>query len=161
MKAYYRPFKGEDYIEVLNMQLREADKEELEAATGFYWNDALKLAVRNSRHTWVIIYRDKIEGIFGLGDGIGGLGDEIGHGIPWFVATNKFDSFSFTVGKQSKEIIKMFLKIYPRLENYVYSKHFTAIRWLKWLGFIVSNEYVYFNDKNVPFQKFYMRRSDE
>ena len=154
MKAYYRSFKTEDYIEVLNMQLRELDIEELEAATGLNWKDAFKWSIRNSKHTWVIIYNRKIEGVFGLGDN-----DCIG--VPWFVATNKFDSFSFAVGKQSKEIIKMFLEIYPYLQNYVYAKHFTAIRWLRWLGFTVNNEYVWFYDKYVPFHKFTMRRSDE
>lgn len=154
MKAYYRSFKTEDYIEVLNMQLRELDIEELEAATGWAWKKALQYSVSTSRYTWVIIYRGKIEGVFGLGD-------SYRIGVPWFVATNKFDSFSFAVGKQSKEIIKMFLEIYPYLQNYVYAKHFTAIRWLRWLGFTVNNEYVWFYDKYVPFHKFTMRRSDE
>lgn len=153
MEAYYRPYKEEDYSEVLRMQLRELDIEELEAASGLDWKVALNHSVCYSPEMWVIIYRGKIEAIFGIGDGA----DEV-IGVPWFVATNKFDSFSFKVGKQSKEVLKMMLSFYPILQNYVYSKHFVAIRWLKWLGFTVSDEYVYFFDKNVPFQKFTMRR---
>lgn len=149
MKAYYRPYKAEDFPEVLDMKLRELDIEEMQALLKVNTRQGLHMCLMESVKTWVIIYKGKIEGIFGLGyDGI--------CGIPWFMATNKFDGFSYQVAKQSKQIIKMFLDIYPYLENIVYANHFVAKRWLKWLGFTIEEGCIWIGDK--PFQKFYMKK---
>jgi hypothetical protein len=152
MRAYYRPFVLEDFISVMDLDLRQADTEEIEAASGFSWKVALQLSVQYSQHCWVVIYNNKIEAVFGVAEET----PEIG--VPWFVATNKFSQFSYRVARQSKEVIQQMLKLYPTLRNYVSAKNFESVRWLKWLGFELSKDYTYLRDPVVPFIEFQMRR---
>lgn len=154
MKAYYRPMVLSDFIEVTSMRLRQADIEEVEAATGLGWQTALLNAVRCSTHTWVIIYDNRIEGVFGLGE----YGPTVG--VPWLLATNRFASFSYRLARQSGEVVELMLGLYPTLTNRVYAKHRDAIRWLKWLGFKFKDEYVYLKDRDVPFIPFVLRRNE-
>lgn len=150
MKAYYRPYKAEDYEQVLKMKLRNNDILELEVMSGRTWQEALKFSVLLSKCTWVIIYKNKIEGIFGIGEW------DDNKGTPWFVATNKFDNFSYAVAKQSKQVLEMMFQIYPYLWNYIYANHFVAKRWLQWLGFTIEDNIRWID--NHPFQKFYMKK---
>jgi hypothetical protein len=152
MRAFYRPFILEDFLAVLEMDLRQSDREEIEAATGWHWKTALQFSLQYSTRAWVIIYDNKIEAVFGLSE-------ENPHvGVPWLVATTKFAGFSFRVARESKAVIKLMLDVFPTLSNYVSAKHFESIRWLKWCGFTLAEDYTYLHDPRIPFIKFSMRR---
>ena len=154
MDVSYRPFVMEDFIEVLDARkVREIEKEELEASSDRHWKEVLCSSLSTSDHLWVIISNGKIEGVFGLV-----VCDDVV--VPWFIGSVRLNTFSYRFAKESRNVIKMWKEMYPDKEfrNYVYSKHFEAKRWLKWLGFTISDEYVYRKNKDVPFQIFHMNR---
>lgn len=154
MRANYRPLMKDDLIKVCNLDLRNADKEELEAASGAPWKEALANSVAGSDISWVITLDDEIVGVFGLSE----LEPHVG--VPWLVATDKLGQFSFRFAKESKLVIELMLMLYPVLINFVYSKHTEAIRWLEWLGFSVDREVqVYIGNHQVPFYPFGLRRT--
>lgn len=151
MQTYYRPFEVQDYLEVISLDLRPEDREEIEAATGREWKRALEGSLSFSDRTWVVIHKGKIEAVFGIRI----LSEDIA--VPWFLATKKFSSFAFRFAKKSKEVIQMWKDMgFRSLMNIVYAKNLASINWLKWLGFTVTDEYIYLYDQVIPFRKFYM-----
>lgn len=138
-----------DLDEILNLDLRQADKNEIEASLGVSWKEGLERSLDNSVITWVVIYKENIEGIFGLGQ-IKQIG------VPWFLATDKFNEFKFAFARTSLEVVhKEMLRRYNKLVNFVDSRHLDSIKWLTWLGFKIDIlHHFYFYDKNIPFYMF-------
>lgn len=152
MTTYFRPLKKEDIIEVLSLDLRQADRDEIKACIGTGSAEAIAWSLQNSVDAWVVIHKDKIEGVFGAC-----LASF--KGIPWFLATDKFSEFRITFMRQSLDFIMWLIDRYEHLENYIDSRNEKSIRWLKWLGFTVDEDIEYFmDDPNVPFYKFSMTK---
>lgn len=138
----------EDIIEVLSLDLRQADREEAKAFVGVPPMEALVYCLEDSVDVWVVIHEDKIEGVFGVAL-------VPGHGVPWFVATDKFREFRITFAKESKTVVRSLLKRYEKLINFVDSRHTASIKWLRWLGFEVDEDIEhFFSDPEVPFYQF-------
>lgn len=148
MVTSYRRFEPSDLEDVLSLELRQKDIDEAWAFSGIDPTLALAWSLKNSEEKWVVVHKGKIEGVFGVVPGKG-------YGIPWFVATNKFNKFRITFAKTSQEVVAMLLKRYHTLMNFVDSRHKASIRWLRWLGFDVDNtrDY-YFCSPYVPFYEF-------
>lgn len=146
--TYYRPMTKEDIVDVLALDLRKADRAEAKAALNAGSADALAYSLANSVEVWVVIHLGKIEAVFGICLG----------GIPWFLATDKFKEFKITFAKESKSMVKALLRKYGTLQNTVDSRNEDAIKWLRWLGFIVDAENeIYLYDYNVPFYSFILK----
>lgn len=146
--TYYRRFDQQKDRDVFSLDLRESDKEEARAFLGISASVALANSILGSEDVWVVIYDNNIEGVFGVCQ-------DIDKGIPWFVATERYNDFKITFAKESKKVVHSMLLKYKKLENFVSSIHKQSIRWLSWLDFALSttDEYIFF-DPNIPFYKF-------
>lgn len=143
--------KPEDLDEVLDLNLRTADQEEIVAATGLPVQESLlrSIAISNGG-AWVGIHKDRIEAVFGVVE-------SPFLAVPWFVATDKFHEFWLKFVRESREFIYALLDRYGLLVNFVDSRHTEAIRWLRWLGFVVDEtRSIILSDPDVPFFRFYL-----
>lgn len=152
MKSYFRKLDKSDITDVLNLDLRQIDKDEAKAMSGISPDIVLLQTIAESEIKYVVIHKDKIEGVFGLV-----LGDR--YSIPWFVATDKFKEFKFSFAKESKALAKeMYALSNGVLQNYISTQNKDSIKWLEWLGFKINyNKKYYFYDKEHPFYKFRMK----
>jgi hypothetical protein len=153
-KIYYRLASQDDKVLACSLDLREADKKEANALSGLPWELTLYLTIAHSKYTYVGIYNENIECVFGLIE----LENKVAS--PWFVTTDKFNSFGLTFAKESKKLFKEWLNEYPILTNYVSSDHTESINWLKWLGFKIDEMPIRFADPNINFYKFYLFKQD-
>lgn len=130
--------------------MRQADRDEIMAASGRSPLSALSFSFRNSRMCWVALVDGKPEVIFGAGD-VNFLG---GLGAPWLLGSE-------AVWKHRREFMRMsghwrdqLLERYSILRNVVDCRNTASIRWLGWLGFRFSPP---FDLRGNPFMLFEMR----
>ncbi len=158
--TFYRLMTDADYLPACEMELRDSDKAELQAATGLDWREALRKSIDYSWLTWVVIHQGKVEAVFGLGEWQSP--SQVRIGIPWFLATDKFREFAYPFVRQSRRVIREMLQSATVLLNYVDSRHEEAIRWLRWLGFTVNTATGYqLADPHVMFYQFHYRRTKQ
>ena len=130
-RSYYRPYNPKtDYEEVINLQLRQSDIDEIRASSGLTPKEALiiSLSVVPTGDLFVVIHDNKIEGVFGVET----------NGVVWFLATDKFKEFAYSFAKESKKWVQVMLEKYSFLHNYVSIHHQESIQWLEWLGFAID-----------------------
>ena len=151
--AHIRLYTPADEEEVNSLQLRQADIDELTAATGLSPEECLQASLNNSEIAWVIVHKDKIAGVFGLCST-----NEVG--IPWLLATEALVEFKYAFLKYSWDVILVMLKRYAVLTNFVDLRHTHAIQWLQWLGFKPLPTEYFLHDKEVPFKQFVMYREE-
>lgn len=153
MKAYIEPYVPQMRDDVVNLKLREADIEELRAATGESPEVVLAKSLDASDITYVIKSYDRILGVFGVTP----HAFEECYGVPWLLMTEEVVSsirFPFLFG--CKSVIQMFHSKYPHLLNLIDSRQTKYMRWLTWLGFTVNKNTPYLlHDPNIPFYLFY------
>lgn len=125
-----RPMTAQDIPEVLQMQLCEADVQELLAVTGETPKDALLTSIEATPEPWVVTLDGRIVAIYGVCPA-----PDYSFGMPWFLSTGEVSLFSKTFLKGSRKVIQRFHSEYEALSNITDSRHVVAIRWLKWLGF--------------------------
>ena len=76
-------------------------------------------------------------------------------GIPWLLGTDEIEEHSKYFLRQNRYYMNDIKKKYSYLFNFVDARNTVAIRWLKWLGFKVS-EAQPFGPDEMPFHKFEM-----
>ena len=151
LRSYPRPFQETDWQEVLSLNLRQADKDELMASVGLTPAEAIFFSIVDSTENWVVIHDGKIEAVFGVR-----WVPEHNVAVPWFLGTDKIIEYSIAFLRQSKKVVDAWLDQYGILLNLVDSRHTASIKWLRWLGFTVDEEVkVHLFDPNVPFYLFF------
>lgn len=143
--TYHRELSSEDFDQLITLQLRQSDIDEIKASVGLDPHVALISSIIVSEWVRVIEHKGKIIGIFGLSGT-----------APWFLATDEINSIKIKFLKQSRLVVQQMLKQAGRLENYVACNHVEAIQWLSWLGFDFAPEPKVLADPNQKFLKFYM-----
>jgi hypothetical protein len=139
------------HIPFIAGSIREADKSELWAAACLSPEAALWKSLSSSSMAWTGLYDSLPVCMFGVASG----SELAGVGLPWMIGTQELDRLAITFLRRNKSKIQEMLDIYPRLMNYVDDRNKKAIRWLKWLGFIIG-EPVPFGPFNMPFRPFEM-----
>ena len=81
-----------------------------------------------------------------------------GTGVPW-VFRSKLVNLRGRVALAflSRQGIKQLMKYYDKLENCVYCKNINAQRWLKWLGFTMTDRYIT-SVSGEKFRYYYMEK---
>lgn len=144
----YRPYKSSDRNAVLNLKLRTADLQEVQASAGLPPAEAIEISLQRSSFSWVILLEEEIVGVFGLG-----IVKEVG--FPWLLATDALERYHRQFARGSREVVVMFQEHTDTLINYVDSRNTTSQRWLEWLGFTVWKDLPqYLYDKTIPFYPF-------
>ena len=130
-------------------KLREADKEEIRAASGWSSVDALSYGIAKSNVTFVAETEDgEPICIFGVSE----HPLQKGWGIPWMVGTDLIQDYFVAFLRDGKQtLLPLITTLYPNLVNLVDSRNTVHIRWLRLMGFEIDTRPMIMTDPNVPF----------
>lgn len=142
---------GDDLDLVADM--RQADRDEIDAAWGPDTLAALRHSIGMSRHVWVGEARGKLACIMGVGP----ANMLTGTGRPWLLATPVLDAHPVSLGRLTQSYLDLMLNDFPHLENWVDQRHRSAVRWLRRLGFTIHPAQP-MGRLGVPFHRFEMER---
>ena len=109
--------------------MKQADREEVKAASGFEPLEVLLKSLELSEKAYAILAGNETIALGGLVR----LNEKVG--IPWALTSDKIALYPKQFCKITKELIKGFHKNYPLLTNFCDARNITTIRWLKWCGF--------------------------
>lgn len=125
------------HIRRLAAVMRQADRDEVTAATGRDVLPVLSASFRRSSICMVALVDGKAEAIFGAGD----LSILTGLGAPWLLGSNEIERHRIEFLRLSVHWRGQLLKRYSMLRNIVDCRNTVAIRWLRWLGFSFSDPF--------------------
>lgn len=115
----------------IGMNMRQADREEIEAWTGC---DPLRTVVTGllgSTRCWTAMVDGEPAAIFGVYP----TSVITRVGAPWLLGTDLTKSVRRRFITESRKYLSEMLQLYPVLINYVDKRNEQSIRWLMWLGF--------------------------
>jgi hypothetical protein len=110
--------------------IREADREEIESATGLPIVQALA-RLPLGKTSSAIVLADKVLAIFGDQPHDPGAGI----GVPWLISTVFIEQHPRQFLRVCRPAVRRMLEQHRMLVNYVDKRNTAAIRWLGWLGF--------------------------
>lgn len=139
-------------LEELAPILRQADREEIEAATGKDVLDVLKSSLEFSTLAWAGRVNGELLCVFGVGS----PSLASGIGIPWLLGSKAIDKYSRTFMRQTTPYMKRMKKLCPLMVNFVDARNTKSIEWLKRLGFTILDAEPW-GVSGLPFHKFEMR----
>lgn len=127
------------HVRTIAKRMREADRIEVHAASGKTPGQALAFSLRKSSiaMTWIIDGRPEL--MFGVGD----LNILAGVGAPWLLGTDAVLSHQMEFLRSSVEWRNKLFERYSTLKNFVDVRNEVSVRWLKWLGFSLSDPIEY------------------
>lgn len=141
-----------DEVFLLAPHLRQADREEVEAAGGTSIT-ALADGVLFSEECYSVYAEGKIIGMFGI----------FSQGMPkglktiWFLGSDESENYPFAFVREGKRLINKVLKDSSVL-NTVYSKNETHIKYLERIGLVVDKENPITYNNHI-FYRFYKLRN--
>jgi hypothetical protein len=151
----YRELRKEDFEAVMALELRPIELKEGQVAHGLPTDELLADSIASSSYAWVITWRGRVCGVFGLALH---KGPELTVGVPWLLSNEApFRVASGLFLRTSKDIVEFMRTKCDLLTNIVSEANETSIRWLRWLGFTMVPEKIIFdNDPTFPFVRFTM-----
>ncbi|MGJ5032266.1 phage protein Gp13 family protein [Bradyrhizobium sp. HKCCYLS2038] len=133
--------------------MRQADRDEVMAASGKSPAAAVAFSLRRSAAAWTALIDGRPEVMFGVAD----LNILAGIGAPWLLGTDAVERHNRQFLRRSVRWRDQLLQRYSVLRNFVDDRNTTSVRWLRWLGFRFS-EPVMFNGQ--AFRAFELRSED-
>ena len=114
---------------VISPYLRQADKDELKALTGFSPEIGVSYSIAFSQRGAAAFYEnDKIPAaIFGISDN-----------LIWLVGTDEITKHPVTFFRATQKYFHDLIRGHDFLYNYVDARNKLHLRWLKWLGFTIE-----------------------
>lgn len=146
-----RPTTPDD-IAALASNLRDLDWQEMQAYGRKEPLAPLMSSFRQSLMCWSGLAGGELACVIGVSP-ISMLG---GIGSPWMMGTPVLDRNSRVLMRMAPAYIGQMLAVFPHLINFVHAKNHTSVRWLKRLGFQLS-EPEPFGALREPFHRFEMR----
>lgn len=144
--AYVRASQGEDAY-YLAPRLREADKNEIAAASGLDPLAALLVGLITSQPCRTICAADSEPiGIFGVVPDK----EDKNVGSVWMMATDRIEEPRNATPflRQCRDWVEVMNGMYPTLWNAVDARNELHLKWLKWCGFEFTQE-VYLDPENI------------
>jgi hypothetical protein len=139
------------FRDALTLEMRRADRDEVEAMSGRNPREALVESVENSAKAWAGLADGQLVCLFGVVPltliGI--------TGVPWLLGSNEVCAFSRQFLRRNKAYVTEMLADYPVLRNVVDQRNTVSIRWLRWLGFRMGQPAI-MGVAKVPFIPFEM-----
>lgn len=146
MNYYIREALIED-ASAITPHLREADRNEIIASSGSKIEQAILYSIMSSDASTVCLPDGTPICIFGVGD------DTRGNGIPWMIGTDEMIKHRKALIRDARKWIER--QEYSVLYNYVDGRNSVHIKWLRHVGFTVSDVPEYIGaDPEVPFYLF-------
>jgi len=140
------------HVVAMAPHVRQADVDEVYAATGMEIGPALEQSWRLSTHAWAGLIDGEVACIFGVTP-YNLLG---GRGIPWMLGTDLVERHALAFLRRSRWCVSTMLRLYNHLENYVDVRNEKSVAWLRWLGFQMDEPAPY-GKFRMPFMRFEMR----
>lgn len=147
-----RPVTPDDVL-ALAAGMRFLDRQELEASHSGDILSAVQRAVDISTRCWAVYVGDVLVMLGGVAP-ISMLG---GIGSPWMLGTEALERVPGALTRVGVQYLQVVLGVYPELLNYVDARNVKSIRWLRRLGFTISDEPIPYGPKKLPFYRFEMR----
>lgn len=155
MNAYTITPATLELIEAMEPHARQADVDELQAASGKTPGEAMREGLKISLETWAGLVNGEPICIFGLAPA-SILG---GSAIPWMISAEGVDRFAVGFIRRCRPVVAGWSQSFPSLWNYVDARNTRAIRWLRWLGFQIHPAQPH-GLLGLPFHRFDMRSAD-
>ena len=139
----------------ISTRLREADRQEVAAATGEQPETAVPFSFDISQECWMIRPAVSASGsadpfaIFGTvaAGKVNGAKDV---GIIWMLATDEIDNNAVAFARISRYWARRLLEPYDLTTNYVWNKNRKHLRWIRWAGFTILKP-----EKRGPFDEWF------
>lgn len=130
--------------------LREADKKEIEAFSGWTPLEAVRYSIENSEAAWYVSRPD------GAPILVFGVGSYEQGGVPWMLGTPLVTHYGKSLVQQGRKWVSHWTDRYGFLCNYVDARNKVHIDWLTRIGFTVTLvDHIVGHDPDVPFYFFY------
>jgi len=141
------------HAEFIAFNAREADIKELYAAAYETPIEVMTKGLRMCDDVKVLIVKDIPVCMWGVWT----ESLMTGRGQPWMIGTHYLDRYPKKFIQECKPQLMEIFDKYVILSNYVDARNKKSIRWLKWLGFDISDQPVNYGIECIPFYKFEMR----
>ena len=122
------------FRDALTLELRKADREEVEALTGRNPRAALVESVERSSSAWAGLADDKLVCLFGVVP-MSLIGVT---GVPWLLGSDAVTPYGRPFLRRNRAYLREMLREFPVLRNVVDARNTVSIRWLEWLGFTLG-----------------------
>jgi hypothetical protein len=123
-----------DHIDPIADRMRQADRDEVLAASGRSPREALEFSLRKSSFARTALIDGVPEVMFGVGD----INVLTRTGGPWLLGTDAVDRHWVAFVRRSRGSLEQLSSRYAVLMNLVDARQTASIRWLRWLGFTVE-----------------------
>lgn len=143
----------EKHIDEIAPRMRKDDVAEVWAMQMVTPSQALARSLWLSDYSFAGLVDGRAEVMWGVGY----LSPVFGVGMPWLLGTDVVIDHKRTFLEQSKLWVDMMMARYEELTNFVDDRNTISKRWLKWLGFTLSEPTI-MGYEQVPFRQFHMRR---
>lgn len=142
-----------EQVEQFISDLRDDDRREVEAL-GAPVSQAIHVSIEGSQYLRAAIVEDgKVAALWGLAASTI-LSTKA---RPWCLTSNAIEGHTKDFLKQSRHEVRHMLEAYPHLSNFVDARYTGAVKWLRWLGFTIT-ETRELGPEGVPFHLFEQRR---
>jgi hypothetical protein len=145
-----RPVLPADIAE-LAANLRQQDRDELDAAGHLEHEKTIRVSVEMSDWSRTAVVGEQVVCIFGVAP-MGGLLDP--RGVPWMLGTDLVPQNRRALARLAPQYIRAMLQTYPRLLNTVHARNTLAVRWLQRAGFTLAPAH---DVNGEPFHLFEMK----
>ncbi len=141
-----------EHVAELAETMRQADRDEIRAASMQEPLAALTNGLRASTHAWAGLLDGEVACIFGVAP-ISLMG---GNGSVWLLGSDLIDQHPKHFLRRCRRQLAVMARGYSLLQNYVDDRNKKSIAWLEWLGFTIE-EPVPHGIAGLPFRHFYLR----
>ena len=142
-----------EHIAPIAIHMRQADRDEVAAFAGKSPYEALEFSLGRATIARTVLIDGQPSGMFGVGD----LNILARSGAPWLLGTDDLALAPVAFLRASLDWQRQLFERYDVLRNLVDDRNSASIRWLKWLGFNLS-EPVLVGPAGSPFRLFELRR---
>lgn len=140
------------HIAPVAIHMRQADRDELAASSSRSPFTALEYSLERSTIARTVLVDGKPAGMFGCGD----LSVLTKAGSPWLLGTDDLALAPLQFLRASVDWRDKLFERYDVLRNLVDDRNVASIRWLKWLGFSMSDP-LPVGKGGLPFRLFQLR----
>jgi hypothetical protein len=148
-KGLIRPATYEDCLN-LAPNLRQEDKDEAWVSGRYLPEEALIECLRVTPNAKVGVVDGEVICMFGVTSAL-----RVDTGMPWMLGSDGIKSVSREFLRRNKEALDEVSVGYTWLNNYVWSKNTTHIRWLKWMGFTIEYQSMHVGHDQEIFYRFH------
>lgn len=130
-------------------EVRQADRDEVRAASGGTVLNALVNGFHLSSQCWTLKIREDPIAMFGVAPVDGSA-----YGSIWLLGSDRIQRVKWHFLRESRPWLRRLMHGYDSVGNVVDKRNTVHIRWLEWLGFTFVREIPAFGHEGRPFLEF-------